>query len=109
MALYNELERLKEIVGDGDGDSVLQNYLQQAGDAILNRLYPYLSDDEYAAMTVPERYSMKKVRIAAYLMNKRGAEGESRHSENGVDRTYRSSDIPPDLLYDILPMVGIPR
>lgn len=109
MALYNELERLREIVGEGDDDAVLQNYLQQAHDAILNRMYPYMSEDEYAATDVPARYSMKKVRIAAYLMNKRGAEGESRHSENGVDRTYRSSDIPPDLLYDVLPCVGIPR
>ena len=50
---------------------------------------------------------MTQVEIAVYLMNKRGAEGESAHSENGVSRTYENGDVPASMLRGIVPMVGV--
>jgi len=88
---------------------VLLSYLEQAKYAILNRMYPYATDLEYEGIDVPERFHMKQVRIAAYLLNKRGAEGETTHIENGIHRNYRGSDIPVELLQDVMPQVGIPR
>lgn len=92
-----------------DDDSTLLSYLAQAKDVILNRMYPYMDDDAYGSMDIPKRYESKQIRVAAYLLNKRGAEGETQHIENGIHRNYKSSDVPEDMLWDVFPAVGIPR
>ena len=50
---------------------------------------------------------MKQIEIATYLYNKQGAEGETKHNENGVDRTYESASIPESMLSDISPVVQV--
>ena len=37
------------------------------------------------------------------MFAKRGAEGETAHSENGVSRTYASANVSEDLLKEITP------
>lgn len=83
--------------------SVLSAYLAIAGDKVLRKLYPF--DD--TIKEVPERYHMTQVEIAAYLLNKRGAEGETAHSENGISRSYEDGDVPSPLLRDIVPYAGV--
>lgn len=92
-----------------DDDSTLFSYLEQAKCVILNRMYPYLDDAAFDQLEVPKRYEYKQIRIAAYLLNKRGAEGEVQHIENGIHRNYKNADVPEDLLWDVFPQVGIPR
>lgn len=70
---------------------------------VLRKLYPF--DD--TIKEVPERYHMTQVEIAAYLLNKRGAEGETAHSENGISRSYEDGDVPSSLLRDIVPYAGV--
>lgn len=53
------------------------------------------------------KYDTVQVEIAAYMLNKRGAEGEIVHLENGISRHYEDGDIPPTLLRRITPMVGV--
>ena len=43
------------------------------------------------------------------MLNKRGAEGEVQHIENGIHRNYKYADVPTELLRDIPPMCGIPH
>ena len=45
--------------------------------------------------------------IAAYLVNQRGAEGETAHSENGISRSYEDGDVPPTLLREIVPCASL--
>lgn len=97
-------EMLTEMVGDEEL-TVLSTYLTLAGEAIINRLYPYANDD--TELRVPRKYQGLQVEIAAYLLNKRGAEGQIQHIENGIHRNYGSADIPDDMLSRIVPMVGI--
>ena len=52
---------------------------------------------------------MTQVEVAAYLLNKRGAEGETAHSENGISRSYEDGDVPSSLLRDIVPYAGVVR
>lgn len=99
----NALNILKSIFISDDDDSVLLSYLNIAGDAILNRVYPYDSTQT----EVPTRYINTQVNIAIYLLNKRGAEGETSHNENGVNRSYGSADIPDDMLKNVLPRCGV--
>lgn len=109
METSEKLMELRAITEADDDDSVLLAYLRQAEDVILNRLYPYLDGVTFDQLSIPPRYQYKQVRIAAYLLNKRGAEGEVQHVENGVNRKYNASDVPSDLLADIIPSVSIPR
>ena len=48
-----------------------------------------------------------QIRIAVEMFNKRGAEGEIAHSENGVSRSYASANVSEDLLKEITPKVGV--
>ena len=109
MDLTEKLNELRLIVESDEDDSVLRSYLEQAKDVILNRMYPYGNDADYEGMEVPKRFEFKQIRIAAYFMNNRGAEGEVQHIENGIHRNYKSSDVPEDMLWDVFPMVDLPR
>lgn len=87
---------------EGWSDDILKTYLHIAGQKILNRAYPY--DDTITE--VPNRYSYLQCEIATYLLNKRGAEGEISHSENGISRTYEKADVPESMLSEVIPHCG---
>lgn len=101
MTDEEKLTMLKSMTEETDND-VLSTYLTLAKGVVLSRAYPYTEVD-----TVPAKYDTVHVEIAAYMLNKRGAEGETAHSENGVSRSYEDGDIPPTLLRRILPMAGV--
>lgn len=92
---------LSAMVGETD-ETVLSAYLSLAASKVLLRAYPFDS----TVTEVPERYSAVQVQIAAYMLNKRGAEGQTSHSENGISRGYEDGDVPPSLLREIVPVVG---
>ena len=102
MTQAEKLQLLKAMVGESDTEEVLLTYLNIAGRKIINRAYPFGTDET----EVPTRYDFLQCEIAAYLLNKRGAEGQTSHSENGISRSYESADVPASMLADILPMVG---
>lgn len=96
------LEMLKAIVKEED-DIIAGYYLASAKQAVLNRAFPYNPGvDE-----VPAKYEQKVIEIAVYLYNKAGAEGETAHNENGINRTYESAGIPASMLRDVIPFVGV--
>ena len=103
MTQTEKLKLLKAMVGESDTEEVLLAYLDIAGRKILNRAYPYGTDET----EVPVRYDFLQCEIAAYLLNKRGAEGQTAHSENGISRSYESADVPESMLGAITPMVGV--
>lgn len=104
--MATELESLKLLVSPTNlSDEELTQYLEIATDKILNRLYPFGRPE--GVEDIPTRYRSNKLNIACYLANKRGAEGETSHSENGVARTYSSADVPAELLDDIIPLAKI--
>ena len=84
-------------------DDILLTYLAIAGRKIIDRAYPY---DE-TVEEVPRRYELLQCEIAVYLLNKRGAEGETSHSENGIGRTYENADIPESMLSIITHFCGV--
>ena len=53
------------------------------------------------------RYEGLLLRIAAYMINKQGAEGETQHNENQVYRYYGSADVPDDMMSEIISTVGV--
>lgn len=105
MTDEEKLELLKAIVGSSDTDTVLSTYLKLAGQKIINRAYPY----DTTVTTVPTQYDTLQVEIAAYMLNKRGAEGQTQHTENGIQRQYENADVPSSMLKMVTPHCGIPR
>ena len=103
MKQTEKLTLLKAMVGSSDTDDVLFAYLDIAGSKIINRAFPY----DHEVTEVPARYEFLQCEIAAYLLNKRGAEGQTGHSENGISRSYESADVPESLLGAVTPMVGV--
>lgn len=85
-------------------DATISAYLTIAGKKILRHAFPYDS----AKTEVPEEYDTLQCEAAAYLLNKRGAEGEIAHNENGINRTYEDADLPKSMLNCITPVAGVP-
>lgn len=105
MDRETQIRVLGTLTGGGDSDDVLAIYLDRAREVLLNIIYP--TEPNRAQMDVPEPYQMKQIEIAEYLLNKRGAEGEIQHIENGVHRNYGSSDIPEAMIRHITPFCGV--
>ena len=104
MALADQVNTVKTMVDDSTlSDETARVYLEIAGTKIIARAYPF--DD--TASAVPDRYKMLQCEIAAYLINKRGAEGETSHSENGISRAYENADIPESMMAQIIPKAKV--
>lgn len=98
---------LRDMVGQDVSDALADAYLSLAKEAIVNRMFPY--SENACWDDVPGRLHVNACEIACYLINKRGAEGETTHSESGVSRTYASAGIPAAMLAGIVPHVGVPQ
>ena len=105
MTTEKMVDMLSTLVGGGEDYDVLFTYLELAGNAIISRAYPYDSGD--VEREVPQKYQHLQIEIALYMLNKRGAEGQTEHSENNIRRSYGSADIPDDMLSRIVPYVGV--
>lgn len=103
MTETEKLAILRAMVGGSDSDEVLSVYLKIAGTKILTKAFPF--DDTIEE--VPKKYSTLQCEIAAYLLNKRGAEGQTSHSENGISRFYENADIPASMLRMVTPYCGV--
>lgn len=91
----------RELIPDADiTDAQITAYLALAGHRIVERLYPY------GGGSIPERYDHTQCELAVRMIARRGGEGQTSHSENGVSRTYGSVD-DEDILNRIPPFVGV--
>ena len=106
MTVEQRIDLLKGIVGGEESEFTLTAYLQLAGQAILNKAYPYFSEKN--PTDVPEKYQMLQIEIAAFMLNKRGAEGETQHIENGIHRNYQHAYIPDEMMRTVVPYIGVP-
>lgn len=103
MSIEHKIVMLRSMLDEGDTteDDILEVYLELAGQKILNRMYPF--KDNYDGLDVPDRYLSIQLKVANYLLNKRGAEGQIQHIENGIHRNYGAADIPDGMLTEIVP------
>lgn len=96
----SQLSLLKNLLGTvSENDDVLQFYLDNAGDIIC---------DLRKTDNVESQYLNTQIKIAIELFNKRGAEGQVSHNENGIARSYEKADVSPSLLSQITPSARTP-
>ena len=98
-----QLERLKIRITEKVNDNELEDILESAKAVILSRRFPFGEQPP----EIEDKYKDLQIRIAVEMFNKRGAEGETAHSENGVSRSYASASVSEDLLKEITPKVGV--
>lgn len=103
MTDYEKLVIVKAMTDEEDED-VISAFLYMAGDAICNYCDPFSSTDREDLL---DRYGGAQARTAAAWLNKRGADGQISHSENGISRSYESGDIPTSILKELTPMCGV--
>ena len=102
MTLEKKVEMLRRMMdGDETDNGILEVYLELAAQKILNRMYPFR--ENYDGLEIPDRYVATQLKVANYMLNKRGAEGQIQHIENGIHRNYGSADVPDGMLQDIVP------
>ena len=97
---------IQSLTGNSASAEEAGTYLSLAKSAVIDRLFPYVPTAVWA--NVPEKYHVRTCEIACYLLNKRGAEGETQHVESGVSRTYESASVPASMMQGIVPFVGVP-
>ena len=103
MTDEEKITMLKYMTDETD-EGLLSTYLLLAKQVVLEKAFPY---GEYPEV-FPAQYDAVQVEIAAYMINKRGAEGETVHLENGVSRHWEDGGVAPSLLCRIVPFAGLP-
>lgn len=98
---------LVESMSGETSEIVVSAFLAMAGQAIINRAFPFATENELKTLTVPARYQNLQCNIAVYLLNKRGAEGQTSHNENGINRGYENGGIPDSMLREITPFCRV--
>lgn len=109
VTYVSKLEMFRALCGQeavNAPDSLLETYLTLAGNAVIHKRFPLLVDT--ADMPVPDKYAPLQCEIANEIFQKRGAEGETSHSENGVNRGYETAGVSSSLLDRIVPCAKIP-
>lgn len=101
-----QLDLLKERldITDTASDGLLTAYLTGAEQKILNKLYPF---EREITGVLPARYYALQLDIAEYMYLKRGAQGETVHNENGINRHYESADVPESMLREVTPYAKV--
>ena len=100
----NDIEKVENmkvaIAPDTAEESVLLSEIQTAETMILNKMYPFGYPEN---TVVPQRYERLQIKLAVELFTQRGAEGQSSHSENGINRSWTEKSA---LLARIVPQCG---
>lgn len=100
----NDAEKLeiveKLIAPDVETEEVLTEVIKEAEALILNKMHPFGYE---AGMAVPARYEYLQLQLAVEIYNKRGAEGQTTHSENGISRSWPEKT---RILSMVVPHVG---
>ena len=98
--MQTQLIKLKKLLGNPTvEDDVLNFHLDRASDIICN----LRNSNE-----VETKYLNIQLQIAVEMFNKIGAEGQTSHVENGINRTYDGGDVSQSLLAQITPCVTTP-
>lgn len=97
------IERLKIRLPEATEEE-LQDLLASAEDVILSRCFVSLSsatsEDKISVLAM---YNEKVLNAAVVIFNMRGVEGQTAHSENGVNRSYAEAGGLKPILESITP------
>lgn len=109
MKKADKLNNLMTLLGASESDSaLLQLYLDQAREEILIWLFSNTTED-YTEYDLPQKYDWTQINACIAGFNMIGAEGEASHSENGISRTFKYSDMVDYIHSHVYPYIGTPE
>ena len=82
----------------------LEVYLQMAEKEILAWRYSYASQ---IPQSVPEEYEMTQIHAVLAGFSISGAENQTQHSENGINRMFKYPDMVAYIRSNVLPIAGV--
>lgn len=107
MSTSDKLTKLKTLLGitGTEQDALLSVYLDLCRDEILSWLYSGRPPD--GVTDVPAQYDPTQIMsvVAGYGLS--GAENQTAHSENGISRTFKYSDMVDYIRSHVAPYVQV--
>lgn len=104
MTNEEKISKLRTLLlPDEISNELLTDLIEISEGYVLNRRYPFGVPE---GAVVEKRFEYVQLKIAVELYSKMGAEGQTAHKENGIDRTFESADVSKSLLKQITPVVG---
>jgi len=103
MTIEQKIDEMITLLGEEDSE-LYEVYLLQAREKILNKLYPF-GCEANKKIDVPDRYERLQIELAITLYNMRGVEGQDKHTENGISRSWRSET---QILAELTPFASLP-
>ena len=103
MTQEEKISTFCTMLGDEEEDVlVITTYLDMAKQKILNHRFPFGT----TLVDVEPQYEYDQIELAIVLYNQRGVEGQSKHSENSISRSWRTVG---EILSGIPRKGGIPK
>ncbi len=104
MTTAEKIERVRTLLGEEVEvtDATVNEYLSMAFDRVLHTRYPFSVPEDYDI----DQYADVQCELAARLFVRKGGLGETMHNENGINRTWYSSD-DRELLSTVTPFAKV--
>lgn len=96
MTNADKLSLLKTLLDDGGAlpsDDTLNAYLTLSENEILQWMYHLIGGVPADVDEVPAKYEVTQIYAIVAGYTHAGAEGQTMHSENGINRTFQYSDM----------------
>lgn len=111
MTDTDKLLLLKSLIGEKDlsetSDSELSAYLAVANNEILNWMYRLYDSVPENIKTIPAKYDMVQIQAVIAGYNLRGAENQTSHSENGINRSFKYADMLEYIHSNVISLVRV--
>ena len=86
---------------DTSEDNAISVYLTAAANEIIAWRYSYGTEEVTA---VPREYEMTQVWAVVSGYSQGGAEGQTQHDENGINRTFKYADMQAYIRANVIPL-----
>ena len=102
---------VQTLIDDGTGympsDDLLNTYIAVAGNEILSWMYHLVGGIPADVTDVPSKYEGIQIYAVIVGFTQSGAEGETRHHENGVIREFKYDNMMEYIHNNVLPIVRV--
>ena len=110
MTDAEKLTMIKSLLSDGGSlpsDEKLTNYLTLSKNEILNWIYSQVGGVPTDVTVVPVKYEVTQIYAVVAGYTHAGAEGETQHNENGINRYFSATDMLDYIHRNVLPIVRV--
>lgn len=102
-----QLTKLKTFLGISgtDQDALLNGYLDMAKSEILNWMYINVGGVPSDVTDIPTKYEQVQIMACVAGFNLSGAENQLTHNENGINRTFKYSNMIDFIHCNVFPII----